>query len=309
VHNGLSNRGGSPLTCGIDLDKIAPQTAAGGAALMGMRLPPGYLYGDTLRSSKLASFELSERVYSPHFETPRHSHKRALICFVIQGEYTEIYGSRTRECKASSLLFHPAGELHAESFHDSGGRSFIVEVEPLWLERVREDSGIQEELIDLSGRELEALASRLYREFGEMDAASPLVIEGLMLEIIGEAWRRFPRGACKRTPRWLSQARELLSERFAERLKLSDVAKTVGIHPVHLAQTFHKTYNCTMGDYVRQRRIEYARRKLAGSEMPIVDVALTAGFCDQSHFTRTFKRCTGVPPSRYRESFRNTSRN
>lgn len=270
---------------------------------MGMQMPAGYMYGDSLRSRKVASFELSERVYSPHFKTPRHAHKRALVCFVIEGEYTEVYGSRTRECKAASLLFHPAGELHAEYFHDSGGRSFIIELEPLWLERVREHSGIREDSIDLSGRELEPLARKLYREFGQMDVASALVVEGLMLEIIGEALRRVPPCACRRAPRWLSQARELLSERFAERLTLSDVAKTVGIHPVHLAQTFHKTYDCTMGDYVRQRRIEYACRKLAGSEMTIVDIALTAGFCDQSHFTRTFKRCTGMPPSQYRESF------
>jgi len=269
-------------------------------------LPPGYLYGDTLRSCKIGSFELSERAYSPHFKTPRHSHKRALVCFVIQGEYTEIYGSRTRECHASSLMFHPAGELHAEYFHGSGGRSFIVEVEPLWLERVHEYSDIHEESIDLSGKDLEPLARKIYREFSQMDGASPLVIEGLMLEIIGEASRGLPFRTCRPTPAWLSQARDLLSERFADRLKMSEVAKTVGIHPVHLAQTFHKTYNCTMGDYVRRRRIEYACLKLSGSEMPIVEVALTAGFCDQSHFTRTFKRCTGVAPSQYRESFRET---
>lgn len=273
---------------------------------MATQLPPGYLYGDSLRSRKVVSFELSERAYSPHFRTPRHSHKRALFCFVIQGEYTEIYGSRTRECKSSSLLFHPAGELHAEFFHDAGGRSFIIEVEPFWLDRVQEHSVIEESSVDFSGSEMEVLARKLYHEFGHMDEASPLVIEGLMLEMIGEASRRSRRVISKQPPRWLNDIRELLSERFAERLKLSDVAKTVGIHPVHLAQTFHKTYKCTMGDYVRQRRIEYACRKLAATEMPIVDIALTAGFCDQSHFTRTFKRCTGVPPSQYRESFRRT---
>lgn len=271
---------------------------------MPTQLPPGSLYGDSLRSHTLAGFELSERAYSPHFKTPRHSHKRALFCYVIKGEYTETYGSRTRECKSSTLLFHPAGELHAEHFHDSGGRSFIIEVEPLWLDRVRENSGIRDDQIDLSGRELELLARKLYREFCRMDDASLLVIEGLMLEIIGEASRRAPRVPSRQTPHWLNQARELLSERFAERLRLSEIAKAVGVHPVHLAQTFHKAYNCTMGDYVRQRRIEYACRELAVSEMPIVDIALTAGFCDQSHFTRTFKRCTGVPPSQYRESLR-----
>lgn len=252
----------------------------------------------------MASFELSERAYSPHFKTPRHSHKRALFCFVIQGEYTETYGQRTRECKSSTLLFHPAGELHAEFFHDSGGRSFIIEVEPLWLEGVRRHSDIEEGSVEFSGGELELLARKLYREFGQIDHASTMVIEGLMLEIVGEASRRTPRVASNRTPRWLNQARELLSERFRERVSVSDVAKTVGVHPVHLAQTFHKAYNCTMGDYVRQRRMEYACHELAASEMPIVDIALAAGFCDQSHFTRTFKRCTGVPPSRYRESLR-----
>ena len=271
---------------------------------MSTQLPPGSLYGDNLRSRKVASFDLSERVYPPRFKTPRHSHKRSLFCFVIQGGYTETYGARTRECQSSALLFHPAGELHAEYFHDSGGRSFIIEVEPPWLERVREHFGTGDNSINLAGRDFELLARRLYKEFLQMDEASVLIIEGLMLEIVGEAARHCPTDVARRPPSWLRQARELLSERFAERLTLEDVARTVGVHPVHLAQTFHKNYRCTVGDFVRRLRIEYACHKLAVSEMPIVDIALAAGFCDQSHFTRTFKRCTGVPPSQYRGSFR-----
>jgi AraC family transcriptional regulator len=271
---------------------------------MSLQLPPGRLYGTNLRSRKVASFDLSERVYPPGFKTPRHSHKRALFCFVVQGEYTETYGVRTRECQSSALLFHPAGELHAEFFHDSGGRSFIVEIEPPWLERVREHLGTKDSSIDLSGKKMELLAQRLYREFLQMDEASVLIIEGIMLEIVGEAARHCATDGGRKCPRWLRQARELLRERFTERLTLEEVAKTVGVHPVHLAQTFHKNYRCTVGDFVRRLRIEYACRELAVSEMPIVDIALTAGFCDQSHFTRTFKRCTGVPPSQYRESFR-----
>src|SRR5262245_13184352 len=202
---------------------------------MAMQLPPGSLYGDSLRSRKVASFELSERAYPPRFSTPRHSHKRSLFCFVISGEYTENYGRRTRECKSSTLLFHPAGELHAEFFHDSGGKSFIIEIEPLWLDRIRDRSDIERNAADFSGTELSLLARKLYREFAETDDASHLVIEGLMLEMIGEASRGSSAAASRATtPRWLSQARELLNERFADRLKLSEVARTVGVHPVHL---------------------------------------------------------------------------
>jgi AraC family transcriptional regulator len=276
---------------------------------MPLQLPPGSLYGETLRSHKVSSFELSERVYPARFKTPKHSHKQALFCYVVQGDYTETYGGKTRECSPSALLFHPANETHAEHFHDSGGRSFIIEIAPEWLERVSEYAVMADDPAEFHGGSHELLARRLYKEFTLMDGVSPLVIEGLMLEMIGETARHNAHDArisADPAPRWLQQARDLLHARFTERLTLADVAHNVGVHPVHLAQAFHKSYQRTVGDYVRQLRIEYACHELAASETPIVQIALAAGFCDQSHFTRTFKRLIGVAPSQYRESVRGT---
>ena len=273
---------------------------------MSLQLPPGSLYGETLRSLKVSSFELSERVYPARFTTPKHSHKRALFCFVVQGDYTETYGKKTRECSTSALLFHPANETHAEHFHDSGGRSFIIEIAPEWLERMREYAAMVDTPAEFHGGIQELLARRLYKEFTRIDEVSALVIEGLMLEIIGEASRPNSEPNDNHSPRWLQQARDLLHARFTEHLTLAEVAHNVGVHPVHLAQAFHKSYQSTVGDYVRQLRIEYACHELASSETPIVQIALAAGFCDQSHFTRTFKRCIGVAPSQYRESVRGT---
>jgi AraC family transcriptional regulator len=271
---------------------------------MPLQLPPGSLYGETLRSHKMSSFDLSERVYPARFRTPRHSHKQALFCFVVQGDYTETYGGKTRECSQSALLFHPANETHAEHFHDSGGRSFIIEIAPDWLERMREYEATVDTPAEFHGGVQELLARRLYKEFTRMDGVSTLVIEGLMLEMIGEASRHNSEASDNHSPRWLQQARDLLHARFTEHLTLAEVAHNVGVHPVHLAQAFHKSYQSTVGDYVRQLRIEYACHELAASETPIVQIALAAGFCDQSHFTRTFKRCVGVAPSQYRESVR-----
>jgi AraC family transcriptional regulator len=268
------------------------------------QLAPGHLYGETLRNRQIAGFELSERIYPARFQTPRHSHKQALFCFVIQGDYTETYGRKTRECRPSTLLFHPAEETHAEHFHDSGGRSFIIEVAPEWLEGMREQVAVVDHSAEFHDAVTELLARRLYKEFAQMDGASALVIEGLMLEMVGEASRHHSNGGADRHPLWLRQARDLLHARFSEHLTLAEVAATVGVHPVHLAQTFHKSYQCTVGDYVRQLRIEYACHELGASETPIVQIALAAGFCDQSHFTRTFKRCIGVAPSQYRQSLR-----
>jgi len=271
---------------------------------MSMQLPPGSYYGETLRSCSVASFQLSERVYSPGYQTPKHTHKQALFCYVMQGNYTESYGGKTRECKSSTLLFHPPGELHAEHFHEAGGRSFIIEMSPGWLARMREHVSVADNSADFQGGAFELLTRKLYREFTQPDGASALIIEGLVMEMLGEAVRSSAAKPYCHSPRWLEQARELLRARFAENLTLADVAQNVGIHPVHLAQTFHKNYHCTVGEYLRKLRIEYACGELAGSDRPIVDIALAAGFCDQSHFTRTFKRMIGAAPSQYRESIR-----
>lgn len=272
---------------------------------MSMQLPPGSYYGQTLRTRKLGNFELSERVYSPGYQTPKHTHKQALFCFVMEGAYTETYGSKTRECQTSALLFHPPEELHAERFHEAGGRSFIIEIAPTWLTQMREHLQVTETSTAFQGGAFELLGRKLYKEFSNTDQAAPLIIEGVMMEMLGETVRHSAAKPAHSSPRWLTQARELLHARFTENLTLADVAQTVGVHPVHLAQTFHKMYRCTVGDYVRKLRIEYACQELATSSKPIVEIALAAGFCDQSHFTRTFRRSIGIAPSQYRSCLRN----
>ncbi len=77
----------------------------------------------------------------------------------------------------------------------------------------------------------------------------------------------------------------------------------MGVHPVHLARTFRRVHRMTFAGYVRQVRIEFARRELAVSGAPLGDIAVAAGFCDQSHFSRLFKRYTGQTPAEYRLTF------
>jgi len=95
----------------------------------------------------------------------------------------------------------------------------------------------------------------------------------------------------------------LIEQRFQERLPLASVAKRVGVHPVHLARTFRRVHQITFASYVRQLRIDFARRQLLGPAT-LSDIACAAGFCDQSHFSRCFKRHTGFTPAEYRASLR-----
>jgi len=79
------------------------------------------------------------------------------------------------------------------------------------------------------------------------------------------------------------------------------LAAMVNVHPVHLARSFRRFQGCTISDYVRQLRVDNARRKMMSGNVRLVDIALSSGFSDQSHFSRSFKRVTGMTPTEFRK--------
>src|SRR5262249_48231108 len=105
-------------------------------------------------------------------------------------------------------------------------------------------------------------------------------------------------------PRWLDRVRELLRDRFAENLSLAEVAAAVNISADHLARSFRRCHGCTMGEYVRRLRVDFACRRLAASEVPLVELALDAGFTHQRPFRKPSNRHVGVPPAAFRNLHR-----
>ena len=265
-----------------------------------MKLAPGCFYGNALKSHLIAGFSLIETTYAPNLLVPKHAHECAYFCFVLPGTYTETYGRRTRACKPSTLIFHPPDEIHSDRFDNAGGRCFNVQVEPQFLERVREHSTILDSSVEFCRAPLAHLATKLYREFKAIDEMSPLVIEGLTLEILGEGSRRSLNFSKRQPPAWLERAREILHADFSTSLTLTTVATSAGVHPVHLARAFRQHHRCTIGEYIRRLRIEFASRELSQTDTPLVEIASAAGFCSQSHFSSVFKRYTRFTPAEYR---------
>jgi AraC family transcriptional regulator len=148
------------------------------------------------------------------------------------------------------------------------------------------------------------LGMRIYQEFRLMDGATPLAIEGLMLELVARLSRQQNIAFEPKRPRWLERARDILESDFHESISLTRVAEAVDVHPVHLARVFRKHFGCTPGEYVRHLRIDFACRELSQSKTSLVEIALAAGFAHQAHFSRVFKAQTGMTPSEFRTSLR-----
>lgn len=259
------------------------------------------LFGESLQNKQVSAFTLSERFYSPFFSTPNHAHEKALFCLVLRGSYTEKYGNKQLDCLPSTLLFHAGDFPHAENYHQNGGHSFIIEMEKDWLEKIRENINFPKFSVDFRNGNLPQLGAKLYQEFRRFDAMSPMIIEGLMLEITGETARQsFEKKLQK--PVWLKRVEEYLHERFAENFTLDEIAGFVNIHPVHLAQTFRKFHQTTIGNYLRLLRLENAKLQLTYTKQSLSDISFNNGFSDQSHFSRLFKQKYGITPNQFRQN-------
>ena len=162
-------------------------------------------------------------------------------------------------------------------------------------------AGVLERINHYRDSGLMGLAWQVYRELDDPDDVSSLAVSGLVLEMLARAARSHE-GSCNesRPPAWLGQAREYLHANFANAFQIADVAEAVGVHPVHLARTFRRYYGTSPSSYLRRLRLDWVATQLVRSHEPLSLLARRAGFTDQSHLTRQFKRQTGLTPGRYR---------
>ena len=82
-----------------------------------------------------------------------------------------------------------------------------------------------------------------------------------------------------------------------------ELARRVGVHPVHLSRTWRVYRGGSIARFLHRLRVDEACRLMAEQERPLVDVALEVGFADQPHFTNVFKSVTGSTPRAFRRLF------
>lgn len=83
-------------------------------------------------------------------------------------------------------------------------------------------------------------------------------------------------------------------------INLEEVAAQVGLHPVNLSKMFKKETGKKYTDYLNEVRIEASKNLLLRDDLPLVQVAFSVGFNDQSYFSKIFKKIEGVSPNKWR---------
>jgi len=240
------------------------------------RAVPVTLGSSWSRRIDVDGFRVTRVRFPPLLKLPLHTHERATVAVILNGSFDGLMRSASRPCPAASVLLEPFAPVLGEVGYT---RDLVVA----------------------------ALGQRVAAELRAPDDVTPLAVEGLILEMLALTARlrsATEHAGVRPPPRWLAEARALLHDRRGEHLLVSDVADAVGVHPVHLARAFRLHYGTPVGTYLRSLRLAWAAARLTDSDDGIAQIALQAGFFDQSHFSRAFKRQFRLTPLAYRKAAR-----
>src|SRR6516165_4621835 len=101
-------------------------------------------------------------------------------------------------------------------------------------------------------------------------------------------------------PRVVRRLREHIESNIDQRIGVEALAKLANLSVCYFVRAFKQSVGMTPHNYLIRRRVGRTMELLSGTDMPISEIALAAGFADQSHCARRFRQYVGVSPRDYR---------
>lgn len=258
-------------------------------------------------------FERLTATYVTHHFNP-HTHETPVVALIQGGVHGVAYRGAQVFVPPGSLLLVNPDERHTGYAADPGGWRYRVLYPEL---RLLQQAALY---AGQTGRTLAFrpglvtdpdLAARFTRLHALLDAgASRLERETLTLQTLGGLLARHSQdrreqlsaGQDRRVVRQVRQVRQLLDDPLSD-LNLTELATQVNLSVYQLNRAFRKALGLALHDYQTQRRVHLAQALLRVG-LPAAQVAVQAGFYDQSHLNRHFRRRVGVTPVQYQAAFR-----
>jgi AraC family transcriptional regulator len=220
---------------------------------------------------------------------PEHAHDWPVLSIFVLGGYlnqTELGG---RLIDGPSAVLYRAGSAHRNTALSVGFEQIEIEFDPEWLGRTRVPSVPVSHWI---GGHAGFLARSLAQYCSGANSTA-----GIRAAICQFMWT--VRGAHERSHApWI----DVVSRRLREdtSLKVHDLARKAGRHPSWLRSAYRQAAGEGLLEAAARFRIECASRLLRETDQSYARVALEAGFCDQSHMNRSFRRIVGRLPTAVR---------
>lgn len=220
---------------------------------------------------------------------PRHAHDWPVLSLFVMGAYRNRTDEGDADLRGPSAILYRANAEHENLVGELGFEQIEIEFDPAWLGDLQ--------FPDLpasrwTGGRIASLSRTLALGLGERPREQALksALTGFLREALlaGKPAK----------PAWLEEVEAGL--RTSLPLDMQPLAKRVGRHPFWVGQAYKRATGESVSQARSRVRVERASKLLRETNEDAASIADDAGFCDQSHMIRTFRRLLGRTPSAVR---------
>jgi AraC family transcriptional regulator len=225
---------------------------------------------------------------------PAHVHANPYLALHVLGGYRECDEDGEAIISGPAAMFFPAGSAHRMAIGAQGLVTVIVEFDSDRLRHTLGGSVGPRRARRWIGGEVGRRASRLARAwlFGASDSQR----FGMTEAFLRSAFSHTPD---RPAPPWLEEVEALIAAQ-GDAWRIDALAARCGVSRPWLVRAYRQWRGEGLGEALRRRRVAAAAILLENADAPLADVAVQAGFCDQSHMNRAFVRLIGRTPGAVR---------
>lgn len=227
-----------------------------------------------------------------------HRDQRSRISLVLSGGFREEGPSGSARLGPGELLIKSRTVLHEDAYSPDGATLLTVELDEddSRLAHIRPDSWRQRQdaaAIRMSAMILKGVAAR-----------NVAVVEIACADLLADQDADARRSA----PAWLLRLKDEIEAAGIAAVDVAACAREAGVHPAHASRLFRQCFGASITEHARTHAVRRAIALMACPGAGLADVALAAGFCDQSHMSRAFRRVAGHTPGTHRALVMATAR-
>ena len=259
------------------------------------RMEQNKYFGITKNSFKTESFNISLTNHLADSKISKHSHSKPYLCLLVSGNYNE--KSNTENLiSCGDVIYRTAGYEHSNSFYDEDSLCLNIEIndqENLMNHNnflLPSSESKQKGTIEIY-KVLYALKHKLSNDLLDIYCYESMLTH---INIVNE----------KGNLSWIKQIKEHINDNPIAHLSLEKLSLNFGLHPNYIVRKFKEITGLKLSEYLTKTRLEHSIKNLILTENNITEIALNAGFYDQSHFNRNFKKYLATTPLLFKKTIK-----
>jgi AraC family transcriptional regulator len=212
-------------------------------------LDKGRFFGVSKRQFYINSLIIVNSLFSNYSNCPWHYHQNAHFAFTTKGSLMETHRKKKMNLSAGCLMYNHSQEPHCNSDYSESVSALHIDISEDWFKQYEINFLQIEGVHELNDPLLKNIFHNLLKEVKYFDTASPLAIEGMVLQSVSVMMRyNFLQNT--KTPPWVFKVKELLYDRYGDEVSLKEIASEINIHPVYLCRRFPFYFHCSFGEYI-----------------------------------------------------------